>query len=778
MKKQIDQAPKLCIERARLFTDSYKKTEGLHPALRRARALEKVLLEMTISINPGELIVGNTTGKRVACPLLPEVEWRWYADEADTIASREFDQVESLEDSEKTQLWDILSWWDGNSLYDRWSGLIPDEYKDLELQAWMAGGANPIDGHHAAHCCPGFERVLEKGLLGVIKDVETALEKQNRLIPDDLFRSAYLTSMKISLEAVIAFAERFSALAKEMSLRERDKQRAAELEKISAVCGKVPANPAGTFFEALQSLWLVYIAVMLEGWGPGIGFGRVDQYLYPFYKQDIDSGVLTREEAIELIALFYIKVNELVMPFPAKKGGGRSAGLGTLSGITLGGLSRDASQKTEELTRLFLEAEEHVMLGEDLSFRVHPSMSDETVLIACKLAKSVRGKIKFVGDNVVVKQQLNDGKPIDMAKDYAVTGCFVHTIPGKSHDIGVDAISLPYILELALNNGASRIRKNRPGIETGNPRGFTSYHDVWQAYLTQLKALLPTCLIGSSLYMQFTAEQLPSPLQSTLYDGCIEKGLDINGGGSNPYATASLWVSGIVNVGDSLAAIKKTVFDDHSLTMEELIDALDNDFDGAPDVLHKLQAAPKFGNDDDYVDHIVNEVLCGLADEVAGYACYAGRKFTVAAGSIRNNIAFGKTVGALPDGRRAGEPLAEGGISPHNGRNISGATSTSNSVTKLNLVRTSGGNVLNMKFNPDGLGDETKMMKFMKFLRVFTENGGDIIQFNIVSNEMLRDAQKNPEEYKDLLVRVATYSSYFVQLPKETQDEIIARTAF
>ena len=778
IKKQINQNPKLCIERAELFTKSYKETGGQPPAIRRAKALDKVLQEMSVCINPGELIVGNTTSKRVACPLLPEIEWRWYVAEADTIATRDYDQVESLRDDEKAKLWDILSWWDGKSLFDYWKNVTPEEYKDLELQLWMAGGANPTDGHHSAHCCPGFERILTKGITGLLADVDRGIEKFDRFNPAEQLKRIYLESVKISLEAVIAFAERFSTLAKNMALIETNKERVRELVKISEICHKIPANPAETFYEAIQSVWLTYVAVMLEGWGPGIGFGRVDQYLYPYYERDIKNGVITRDNARELIALLLIKVNELVMPFPAKKGGGRSAGLGTLSGITLGGLTRDGTKKSEELTFLFLEAEELVTLGEDMSFRVCSSMSENLILKSLEIAKQVHGKTKFVCDKTAINQQMNDGKTIDMAQDYAVTGCFIHTVPGVSHDPGVDAINLPYMLELALNNGISRLTGKRAGAETGNPRSFTSYNDIWQAYLIQMKKLLPICLIGSSQYMQITAEKFPSPLLSAMYEGCIEKGMDVNAGGTNPYATASLWVNGIVNIGDSLAAIRKAVFEDKSIEMSRLIDALDNNYVGFPEVLHRLNSAPKFGNDDDYVDNIVNDVLCSLVDEVDKYRCYADRKFTVAAGSIRNNIVFGKALGALPDGRKAGEPLAEGGISPHQGRNVSGATATANSVTKLNLARTRGGNVLNMKFNPDGLDDAVKMRKFVSFLRTFGESGGDIIQFNIVSNEMLLDAQLHPELYKDLLVRVATYSAYFVQLPKETQDEIIARTAF
>ena len=780
IREQILAMPSLCLERAQLFTESYKATEGLPHVLRRAKALEKLLSEMNLHINPGELLIGSTTGKRVAAPLLPEIEWRWYISEADTMAEREHDKVESV-DVEREALENLLSWWDGKSLYDMWRPVLPDACKELQEIAWSAGGANPNDGHHMAHCCPGFERVLTKGLSGLKAEVDASLSKLSATNPDDSERIHYLNAMKITLDAVITFAKRYSDLANAMAQKEKDPERKAELELIAHICKNVPEKPAESFYEAMQSLWLIYITVMLEGWGPGIGFGRVDQYLYPFYKKDIENGVITKDKARLLITLFLLKLNELIIPFPAwnrRKSGGQAAGRGSLSGVTLGGMSRDGTNNAEELTRLFLEAEEDVMLGEDLVFRIHSSMSDAIVMRALEMAKKVRGKTKFIGDDIVIRQQMNDGKPFDIAREYSATGCFIHTIEGRSHDPGADSFNLPLMLELALNDGAMRLTGKQVGIHTGDPRTFKSYEDVWAAYKAQVAFIVPRCLIGPYHYLKLFTEYFPQPLQSTLYDGCIEKGVDIANGGTYPHATSSVWVTGIVDVGDSLAAIKKTVFDDKKITMVQLIDALDKNFEGEDRVWQVVKSAPKFGNDIDYVDNIVNDVLVHLCDEMETVKGYDGRKFTVSAGSIRGNISFGEIIGALPDGRKAGEALAEGGISPHQGRNMSGSTATANSVTKLDLARSSGGNVLNMKFDPENLNDREKMVKFLNLVKTFADNGGDVIQFNIVSNEMLRDAQKHPEQYKDLLVRVATYSSFFVELPPESQDEIIARASF
>jgi formate C-acetyltransferase len=396
---------------------------------------------------------------------------------------------------------------------------------------------------------------------------------------------------------------------------------------------------------------------------------------------------------------------------------------------------------------------------------------------AVEVAKTGMGKIKFVSEETAILQQLHAGKTLDEACNAALTACFLHTVPGISHDVGGDFFNVPMMLELALNNGVCRDTGEQIGPATGDPRAFKTYEDVWNAFTAQLSALLPRCITGMALYMKMSGEMLPNPLLSALYDGCIEKGLDVMDGGTR-YSTISVWCAGIPNVGDSLAALKKVVFEDKKLTMAQVVDALDKNFEGYEDVQHLLASAPKYGNDIDFADNIVNDVLIRVNDECMKYRCHGDRLFTGTGATITANISLGWRVGALPDGRKAGLPLAEGGISPHQGRNTSGATSTMLSAAKLNFAKVIGGSVLNMKFDPEGLDEPVKMWKLANMLRTYCALGGDIIQFNIISNEMLRDAQAHPENYRDLLVRVATYSAYFVMLPKAVQDEIISRTSF
>ena len=774
LKDAIRIEPEFCIERARLYMEAHKETTELPPALRRAKIMEKIMTERSALIYDEELLVGNPTSKRVAAPILAEIAWKWYIEKEPNSPPGDLIDVEGgLTDDEKIQFREILKYWDGKCLRDQWLAVVPQEYRELENLAWMQSSGNPSAGYYLAHCIPDYEKVLKKGIRGILEEIDERLEELDPIQLNNMEAIIFLKAMKISLNSVIVWAQHLSEEAARQAKECADPQRKAELEKIAYICNKVPAEPAENFYEALQSVWIIYIAIMQESWGPGVGFGRMDQYLYPYYRKDIDSGEITQNQVKELIAMLYLKLNELVNPFPVGK-----STAGTLSGITIGGESRDGTQATEELAMLFLEAEDMVSMIEDLVVRIHHSCSDAFLYRACQLATSVRGKVKFLCDETVYKQQMNMGRTYAMAREYAATGCFIHTIPGKTHDPGSDAQNLPMMLELALNNGNTRLFHKKIGAETGDPRNFKSYEELWEAYKTQVATVVPQSLIGVSYFQQLWATYFPSPMMSALFDGCIERGRDVVNGGTAPYSSVGLWVTGTVNVGDSLAAVKKVVFDDKKITMAQLIDALDNNFEGAEDILYLLKKAPKFGNDIDYVDNIVNDVICNLADELEKIKGHAGRKFMMAAATIGYNQAFGFFLGASPDGRRAHEALGEGGISPHQGRNTSGATATTRSVAKLNLVRSAGGNVLNMKFDPSSVDTPVKMMNFVNFLRTFASTGGDVIQFNMVSNEMLLDAQKHPEKYRDLLVRVATYSAYFVDLDPMAQQEIIDRTSF
>jgi formate C-acetyltransferase len=640
------------------------------------------------------------------------------------------------------------------------------------------GGAFCGNNQYYGHNGVDYERVLVKGLNGLQQDVSEALERLNLAALEDLERYYFLTAVAITLEATKGFALRYAALAASLAEKETDLTRKGELERIAETCRRVPANPARTFYEALQAVWFSYLVLMIESPGTGAGFLRVDQYLYPFYEMDLAEGRMTKEEAAELIALLYIKCNGLVIPYPTPVAM-IFAGLTLGANFVLGGLTKEGRDGVNELSYLFLNVEKEVGLNsEDLVIRVHKKTANAFVIRACEVARHLRGKLKFVSDETIILQLMQDGKPYEYALDYAITGCNSPTVPGRSLDIPGGMTNIPLMLELALNNGVSRQTGERIGPQTGDPRRFTSYDEVWEAFRRQVEALIPVALLFKNVDKQLFAEFALSPFQSALYHGCIEKGRDVINGGTAPYISYAISLSGLPNVGDSLAAIRKVVFEDGKATMAQLIDALDRDFAGDDALLSLLQAAPKFGNNDDYVDAIVNRVLTLGSNEAAKVRGVAGAVSNVAAGSITASIPLGFAVGALPDGRRAGQPLAEGGISPHQGRNISGLTATLMSVAKLDHMKMTNGSVLNMRLNPEALKDEAKMGKFAAMIRTYLESGGFFVQFNIVTTAMLKDAQHHPENYKDLLVRVSTYSAYFVELSRALQDDIIARMEF
>jgi len=369
-----------------------------------------------------------------------------------------------------------------------------------------------------------------------------------------------------------------------------------------------------------------------------------------------------------------------------------------------------------------------------------------------------------------------DKKP--NAHDYVTVGCYTPTIPVHSFSTSCTMVNLPFMLELALNNGVSRLTGERLGPPTGDPRKFKSYEEVWNAYKQTVEAIIPLGIAATNIDKRIYADFSQYPFQSALHGILIKRGIDITNGGMAPAASQSHGISGSPNVGDSLAAIKKLVFDEKRITMEKLIDALDRNFENEEEILHLLRNAPKFGNGDEYVDSIVNEVITHFSDQIAKYTGIGGTRHVTAAATGTGHLGLGAAVGALPDGRKAGEPLAEGGISPHQGRNVRGVTATLRSVASLNHLKLTGGSVLNVKINPSEVKDEAALRRFASLIRTYCETGGYLVQFNIVSGDMLRDAQKHPENYRDLLVRVATYSAYFVELSPTLQDDIIARTEF
>lgn len=773
MRDQMVVPPAICVERAKYMTESYKMTEGQPIWLRRAKALAHIYRHMTIRIDEGDLFAGNFTSKIRGGAVIPEMKAQWLLDEFDTLSTRPFDKYQPLEPEEVEVLKEVLPYWKGKAAFDLWSEMIPDWCKELD-HIMTASGGYCENGHHWAHTAVNYEHYLQVGCKGVIKEANDKLNSLQYDNPGDIEKANFWKAVIIIHEGFIDLAHRYAMLAKELAKNEKDKNREWELNRIYRTLMKVPEYPAESFFEAVQACWLLHVAVMIEGWGAGPTLGRADQYLYPYYQKSKADGEITDEEVYDLWTLIFIKMNGGInlQSYVIADGKG---GHPTMQSVCVGGVTPDGRDAVNELSYIILAAEGDVGLGaEDVMVRINRLNPDSYVKFAVETAKKLGGKIKFVSDDTSIPAMLTLGVPLEKARDYVSTGCHNPTVPHFSRNTGGGACNGGLALELALNNGYSHILKKQIGPETGDPKYFKTYNEVKDAFMTQLKAGMHLMIVNKHADVKAMANY-PCILLSSLYDPCMEKGIDDYNGGCAPFMTFAIGIIGMPNVGDSLAALKKVVFEEKKATMEDVVNALDANFEGYEWLLHLFDKVPKYGNDIDYVDNIVKDLLSEAADYVGQFTTRYGAKFATACYAMTTNVMFGRITGALPDGRKSGWPLSEGGISPYQGRNTSGITATMNSVAKIDQVKMTLGSILNMRIAKSAVNNEQKVRALTATLRTFCEKGGNLVQFNFADNETLRAAQKNPELYKDLLVRVATYSAFFVELGEETQEDIIQR---
>lgn len=771
LRKAMLVQPSVCVERAKLITESYRQTEGEPAPIRRGKAFAHLLRHMTVRIYPQELIVGRPTSKVRGGSISPELQCDWILKELDILSTRETDPFEPLTQQERDVLADVVSYWDTNSLRYHWSQEVGEEHKPYD-DLLIGGGAFCGNNQFPGHASPDYGQLLRFGAEGLLEQVRQRLQQ-----PADDAQQAELQGMALCLEALEELGDRYAAEARRLARTESDPQRAQELLEIAAVCDKVPRKPAESFREAVQSLWFGYICVMLENWGTGNTFLRIDQYLDPYYEADKAKG-LTLEEAYQYLAMLLINCNSACVVYSEMRSHG-FAGNNSGCSFTIGGVKPDGSCAVNDLSYLILEAERAVNMGsDDVVVRLSDNTPEEFSLLACEVARDVGGKLKFLGDKTAIANLERDGMTRQQANDYAIAGCTSPTVGGLSYNIPGGIISLPGILELALNNGVHRMTGLQLGLKTGNAADFTSFEQLWEAFCAQVRHVIPHCHAIKNTDKAMFSRYMPSPFQSALLPCCVERGTDVIDGGTKPFYSFAMSLAGAPNTGDALAAIKKYVFEEGKVTLGEICDALAANFEGYEDLQKLLIRAPKFGNNDPYVDSLVNQVLSYVSDVVSETPGFHGAQSTVAAAAVTANIGLGMVLGATPDGRKAGEPISEGGISPAQGRNSSGTTATMLSVAGLDHSKLRHGEVLNMRINPDAVQGEEKLKKFRALILSYVRAGGFLVQFNIVSTETLRDAQIHPENHRDLVVRVATYAAYFVELGPELQNDIIRRLEF
>ncbi len=786
--QQIHSVPYVSVERCLLWTNSFRKTEGEPKEVRCAKALSEVLENLGIDIGPDELLIGGTTTKPRGVHLFPELMATWLKEELDTLSTREFDPLVMSEEDKEIIRKDVIPYWEGKTKEDIFDGMTSEDLKEaLSSRCWSSH-----IGNYTICQVPWFapKEFLSLGFNGLKMKADNRIKRLDLTKFEDVNKLPFLNAVKIALDAATAFIKRYAALARELREREANANRKNELGKIAEICEWISENPPRTFHEALQLSVFVYTIERLEAQSEVYTPGRLDQWLYPFYKKDIEEGTLTRDEALELLECLFIKLCETWYAKP-KGQAERMGGYAMWATLNIGGMTPDGEDATNELSYLVLQAVGDIKLHlPDVGVRVHEGTPDDFLMKACEVLRLGTGNPKFYNDEQIIPLIMhitNGTVPLEEARDYYNTSC----IEFRLGNLGAPGFHLGFIsssssapLEFALNNGVARINGKKIGAETGDPRKFRSYEEVIEAFRKQVAH---SVRIATSLANFAAAAALNStvaiPFISAMQTVCIENGVDYHQGGGLPadlqYWALSVGV-GLPEAIDSFAAIKKLVFEDKVISMPELIDALDSDFEGREDLRQMLiSKAPKYGNDNDYVDSIAKEVYGIAADEVYKYKTSFGGTWVPRVLSLSANITYGAVTGALPSGRKAWTPLADAGAPVH-GCDRNGPTSVIKTLGKVNRAALERGTPVkvlqNMRFSPVILEGGKGLQNVSAFLKAWCELRCYQIQFNVVSSEMLRDAQVYPEKYPDLLVKVAGWSAYFNLLHRSIQDDIISRT--
>ncbi len=772
--------PSICPERALSITESYRETEGQPMVLRRAKALKKILGEMPIYIEEGQLIVGNQASRGRAAPIFPEYSFDWVIEELDHFDQRSGDVFDISEET-KQKLRTIQDFWKGKTHQEAVYAAMSDANMDAQKQNVIHRGGISMSGD--GHIIPHHEKVLALGYRGLQSQIRENLKRTD--LTDE--QRDFYQAADLALEAAIQFARRFAALAQEMAASEKDARRKAELERIAEVNTRIFEGKARSFHEALQVVYYCHLIMMIESNGHSFSFGRFDQYMYPYYQEDIKAGRLTNEQALELIALFFIKMNSLnkVRPWDHTEFG---VGYPLYSNLMVGGMKADGTDGTNELSYLVLRAMDLTRLPEpNLSVRYWAGTPRELMVESARLIREGFGMPSLFTDETVIPAMMSLGLSEENARDYASMGCVEVAIPGRwgHRATGMTYINFGKILELVLNNGtdpASGIQLISVNGENSRDVDFQSYKGIWQAWKKFLKFYTDLAVESDHICDRMLKVHDADPFASSLVDNCIQRGKTLkNGGGEFDFVSHSTIGTSII--GDAMAVIKKLVFEDKKISFKELRAAMDANWQGAENQrIRKLAlAVPKFGNDKDYVDEIAADVYISYLELLPGYRNERhgrgpiGCGYTMSTSNISSYVPYGMDVGATPDGRYAGQPLNEG-ASPCLGADKLGPTAVLKSVSKMPNKHMAGGQLLNMKFSPSALAGPDNLNKFVAFLEANRLLGNFHIQFNIVDSAELRDAQLHPEKHQNLMVRVAGYCALFTSLIPEVQDAIIART--
>lgn len=779
----LDEKPYIDAQRAILATLAYKENLNQPRVMVRAKMLEKVLDNMSIYIEDKSLLAGNQATKNRNAPIFPEYTMEFVMNELDQFEKRDGD-VFYITEKTKEQLREIAPFWQNNNLRARGEALLPEEVRVfMETGLFgMEGKLNAGDAHLAVN----YERILKDGLRGYekrVKEYKATLDLTN---PDNVDKYCFYNAVLIVLEAVRNFANRYSILAKDLAEKEMNQERKIELLQISRICSKVPYEPAETFQEAVQSVWFIQLILQIESNGHSLSYGRFDQYMYPYYNRDIKNGTIKESEALELLTCLWIKtltINKVRSQAHTLS----SAGSPMYQNVTIAGQTTDKKDAVNDLSFLVLKSVAQTRLTQpNLTVRYHKNINKHFLDECIEVMRLGFGMPALNNDEIIIPSFMDWGVKEEDAYNYSAIGCVETAVPGKwgYRCTGMSYINFPRMLLCTMNNGVDLTSNKRFTKGYGYFTEMESYEELLKAWDKTIREITRYSVIVENVIDKASERDVPDILCSALTDDCIARGKTIKEGGAVYDFISGLQV-GIANMADCLAAIKKLVYEEKKITRQELWNAILDDFSSPENKkIQKMliREAPKYGNDDDYVDQLIVEAYDSYIEEIEKYPNtrynrgpiggirYAGTS------SISANVGQGMSTMATPDGRNAFEPLAEG-CSPAHNSDKNGPTAVFKSVSKLRTNKITGGVLLNQKMTPQMLSTEENRQKLELLIKTFFNRlHGYHVQYNIVSKETLIDAQKHPENHKDLIVRVAGYSAFFNVLSKKTQDDIIGRT--
>ncbi|MCG3884847.1 choline trimethylamine-lyase [Photobacterium leiognathi] len=768
--------PSVSTYRARAFTKVTKENQGLPKILLRAKAFRYACETAPLLIQDDELIVGHPCGKPRAGAFSPDIAWRWVRDELDTMSTRAQDPFEISEEDKRIITEELVPFWEGKSLDE----VCETQYREAGL--WDFSGETYVSdlSYHQINgggdTCPGYDVLLfTKGMNGIKADAQERLMSLSMENPEDIDKIYYYKAAIETCEGVMAYSNRLADHAMALANKEQDPKRREELLTIAQTNSNVPANPPKTLQEALQSIWTVESLFEVEENQTGLSLGRLDQYCYPMYKSDIESGRLTQEQALEMMQAFIIKCAEL-MWMSSELGAKYFAGYQPFINLTVGGQKRQGGDATNDLTLMIMDAVRYVKVYQpSLACRIHNQSPQHYLEKIVDVVKAGMGFPACHFDDSHIKMMLRKGYDFDDARDYCLMGCVEPQKSGRIYQwTSTGYTQWPIAIEFVLNRGRMVLFNSNQGIDTGDLNDFRTFEEFDEAVKVQIAHIIKMSAIGTVISQRVHRDVAPKPLMSLMVEGCMEQGKDVSAGGAVINNGPGLIFSGLATYVDSMAAIRKLVFEDKKYTLVQMRDAMLSNFEGFEELHRDCLNAPKFGNDDNYADDFALDVTEWTERECRGYQMLYS---TMSHGtlSISNNTPIGELTNATPNGRKAWMPLSDG-ISPTQGADKQGPTAIIKSVSKMNVETMNIGMVHNFKFLKGLLDTPEGKNGLITLLRTASILGNGQMQFSYVDNEVLKKAQAEPEKYRDLIVRVAGYSAYFVELCKEVQDEIISRT--